>query len=99
MLNEKYVELVFVRHNEYPQKNYLFQAPAWSGLKKGDLVMCETSKGLKQGKVVAADDFVVDSKDFNTWVDIANAKLPLAKIAGVFKSFEYEDENNEEGQC
>lgn len=97
MLNEKYVELVFVRHNECSSKIYLFQAPAWSSLKKGDLVMCKTSNGLKQGTVVAADDFTVGSEDFNTWVDIANARLPLKKIAGVFKPFVYEDEEKEEG--
>lgn len=97
MSKEKFIGLVFVRHNEYSNKIYLFQAPAWSNLKKGDLVMCKTSNGLKQGIVVAADDFTVDSEDFNKWVDIANARLPLKNIAGVFKPFVYEEEKKEKG--
>lgn len=103
----EFVELVFVRikgypvsinqnsthkSNEYIDRNYLYRAPAWSHLEKGDLVLCRIGKALTQAKVVASDNVEIGGEKFNTWVDIANADLPLPKIDGVFKPFKYKDE-------
>lgn len=91
-MNNEWLEVVIVRHYLNSDKIYLFEAPAFSGLKKGDIVLCRTANGVKQGTVVHTDDVEKDSASFQMWVDITNAKLPLKRIDGVFNKCSYKDE-------
>lgn len=94
-----YIQLAFVKFSGRPSdEKLLYQAPAWTDLKKGDIVLCNTGDGLKQGTVVATDCFEIGEKDYCNWIDIAETKLPLKKIAGVFKTLEYPDDAVKEEQ-
>lgn len=94
-----YIQLVFVKFSgRFLDGKFLYQAPAWTDLKKGDLVMCDTVDGLKQGTVVATDCFEIGGKDYCNWIDIAETKQPLKKIAGIFKKLDYPDDAVQEEQ-
>lgn len=89
----KWVDLVIVRFYENQTRVYLFQAPAWSGLKKGDVVLCDTAKGAKIATVIASNTVERDEEEtVKMWADICCAKFPLKTIKGKFKEFEYPDE-------
>lgn len=94
----EWVDLVIVRFYENQTRTYLFQAPAWSELKKGDIVLCNIAKGTKIAIVVASDTVMRDQKEtVEMWADICCAKFPLKTIKGKFKEFEYPDEKG--GDC
>lgn len=73
-------DLVLVRHLNSPAI-YLFRAPDGSGIKTGDVVICDTSIGEALGFVMA--DPVTALKDGNGEKFAAtacNATLPLKKV-------------------
>lgn len=91
-MSDNYIGLVMVRHPGLQKTVYLFEAPAFNGLKKGDSVLCRTVNGNKIGTVVHTDNVIPDSDAFKMWVDVTNAKLPLKRIEGVFDKCKYKDE-------
>ena len=48
----KYFDFVLCKHPN-SDKSYLFHAPAWSHLEKGDLVVVDTKKGEQMTTVVS----------------------------------------------
>lgn len=94
-MQNEWTGLVIVRHPEYTnsEKVFLYEAPAFMGLNKGDKVLCRVKKDrLAVGVVVHTDNVEKDSASFQMWVDITNAKLPLKRIDGVFNKCSYKDE-------
>jgi hypothetical protein len=84
---------------EDSQKTYLFHAPAYSSLEKGDPVIVETVNGNKQGTVIGCMTLCkdeVDKIDFimNATGASKDVKKVLSKIE--FKSFKYKEETNNE---
>ena len=95
-----YVDLVLVRHFSSPSL-FLFQAPGFSGIEKGDVVFCETIYGdcwLSYGMVMAVDTCAEGSSPFNMAVISNNAVLPLKKILkyGNIRTIEWEDSKKKE---
>lgn len=94
-----YVDLVLVEQNG---DRYLFRAPAWSYIKEGEQVICETSRGEAMGKVITtytADD---DDKCMKFAVECCGASIPLNRIVGRLKYVEMrypqEDENGNDSE-
>lgn len=85
----------FVLCKQENGKNYLFHAPAFSKLKKGDLVKVETVHGEKLATVVSCitlaenDDAKIDFI-MNATGAPKDVKKVLAKVE--YSDFEYEDE-------
>lgn len=93
----EWVDLVIVRFHENQTRVYLFQAPAWSHLRKGDLVMCDTANGTKIATVVTSDTAEQDKKEVvGMWADVCCATFPLKRIKGRFTDFKYPDEESGE---
>lgn len=93
----EYVDLVLVRHFNSPAL-FLFRAPAFSGIKKRDVVFCETINGdsyASYGMVMAVDSVPDGGSAFDLVVTACNATLPLKRILryGNMKDFTWEDEN------
>lgn len=87
--------LVIVRHPEYTnaEKVYLYEAPAFNGLKKGDKVLCRVKENrLVVGVVVHTDNVEKGSAAVDMWADVTNATLPLKRIEGIFEKCSYKDE-------
>ena len=93
----EWIDLVIVRHNMREKAIYLFEAPAWSGLEKGDIVKCQTSSGLVDGFVVHKESVEINNKEaIETWCNICGAKVPLKRLEGKFNKFVYSDEQEPE---
>ena len=94
----KYFDFVLCKH-ENSDRTYLFHAPAWSYLSKGDLVVVDTKKGEQMAMVISSitlGDDETDKIDFimNATGADADVKKVLRKV--VYREFEYkEDEANE----
>jgi hypothetical protein len=92
----KFIDYVTVEHenNRHP---YLFIAPAFSGLKDGDSVIVETSRGkqLAQVKAVTTVNMEDDIADFI--IKSTGATNPLKRVLQkvVYQDFEYEDEDEQ----
>lgn len=92
----RFEDLVLVRHLNSPAI-YLFSAPDRSGIKTGDVVICDTSIGEALGFVMA--DPITAYKDGvaeKFAATACNATLPLKKVLrkAFFADLEYK---NEEG--
>lgn len=94
-MQNEWTGLVIVRHPEYTnaEKVYLYEAPAFNGLKKGDKVLCRIKKDrLVIGVVVHTDNVEKGSSAVDMWADITNTTLPLKRIEGIFDKCKYKDE-------
>lgn len=95
--NETYVDFVIIRH-EGCDKKYLFYAPAFSRLEKGDLVKVETKNGVQLATVVSS---MTVKKDDQRSIDFVMESMSAPKEVkrvlsrGIFSKFEYEEENDE----
>ena len=95
-MNE-YFDFVLIKHDGC-DKNYLFRAPAFSHLKKGDMVTVDTKNGEKMVTVVSS--VCVKKTDMETIDFIMNAtgagddvRKVVSKIQ--FDDFEYEEDDHE----
>lgn len=93
-MQNEWTGLVIVRlPNINSEKVYLFEAPAFTGLKKGDKVLCRHRKnGFTVGVVVHTDSVEKGSAAVDMWVDVTNSTLPLKRIEGIFEKCSYKDE-------
>ena len=94
----EYFDFVLCKHDG-SETTYLFRAPAFSHLEKGDEVIVETSRGEQKATVVQSTtinaeetriiDFIMNATGASN-----NVKKVLSKV--VLKKYEYyeEDENN-----
>ena len=98
MMKEAYIDLVLVKQIA-SDVLYLFQAPAWSHLKKGDRIYVDTRYGEAEGKVINSQTVSKDSSEFVFAVDCCKAKLPLRKVIAKFETTTLvynDDEESEE---
>ena len=74
----------------------LYQAPAFSSIKPGDEVICETPEGERNGIVVDVEDVSKSNRFFEFVLNAMKATLPLPKIISIvsYKELEYESEDN-----
>ena len=93
-----YIDIVAVRYSDSETaKIFLFQAPAWTNLKPGDEVLCETSCGQSRGHVLAVDTMGDDSDEYNLVLTLNRGKqLPKIRAKIIYHTYEYADEQPEE---
>lgn len=94
-----YIDLVLCKH-PMNEKTYLFRAPAFSHLKKGDGVFVETRKGEQLAEVINSWTGNVDDGEFMEFIkDCTHAKFPLMRITGKLelKTFDYKEEDEIDG--
>lgn len=87
----EYIDLVLVKHHETDYETYMFQAPRWSDLKKGDEVIVETCIGEQKAKVIDSYTISTDynEEEFNFILTASKAKLPLKKVLKKVEYHEY----------
>lgn len=88
-----YIELVVCKHPNC-KKNFLFYAPAWTGLKKGDEVIVDTKKG-EQPAIVQSKTIVEEGSEVYSFIlESTGATLPLRKVLKVvfYRELEYKEE-------
>ena len=91
-----YFDFVLCKH-ENGGKTFLFHAPAFSKLKKGDLVKVETVHGETMATVVscitlADDDYSKIDFVMNATGARSEVKKVLSKVEYIQSDFEYEDD-------
>ena len=90
---DKFVSLVAVKHKEYQDRSFLFEAPRGVTLKEGEIVVVDTQYGEQLGIVTAVHNFVYyDGVDYNFIVKAMGATKPLKKVIGEFAPFIYEED-------
>ena len=83
----------------FTSKTDLFHAPSWSTLKKGDLVVVETSSGEQMATVMATMTLSKDNLDGIDFVMTVtgadtNVRKVLSKVE--YRTFDYEEDSAEE---
>lgn len=94
-MDEFRVDLVLCRHDTAcDKKNYLFYAPAWSGLHKGDRVFCATIHGRREAVVENVITVRVDSDIFEFACAASGAYLPLKRVVAkiIVEEMKYTEE-------
>lgn len=94
----QYVDFVLCKH-ENSDKTYLFRAPAFSGLKKGNQVIVDTKYGQKIATVVSSVLVDVENEpmiDFimNATHAESDVKKVLSKV--VYQEMDYSKEDEDE---
>ncbi len=99
-MGTSYVDLVLVSHTN-DKERYLFQAPGFSYLKKGDRVYVNTKYGEREGKVVKAIPIIKYSDEYYFILSCCNATLPLCKVTAKLNTvpFVYAEESEEEANA
>ena len=80
-------------------RNFLFRAPEWSHLEKGDLVVVETKNGEKNATVVSSITLSINDKDEIDFIMNATGADPVVKRVLrkiVYKDLEYEEDEDEQ---
>lgn len=92
----KYMDYVTVVHESSLQP-YLFIAPAFSGLQKGDSVIVETSRGRQWAQVKAVTTINIEDDIAYFIIKSTGAKSPLKRVLQkvIYQDFEYEDEDEQ----
>ena len=92
----KYVQFVVCKH-DCEIKKYLFYAPAFSDIKKGDEVLVDTQFGEKKATVLAVCTSSSDDVERALRVLTGAEGKPIKRVIGKynFSKYDYsEDENN-----
>ena len=90
-----YFDFVLVRLAN--DRNYLFRAPAFSSIDKGDIVICETTRGESMGTVVSSmtlSESDPEKVDFVMNATGANDEVKKVLKVARFKTLEYEEDND-----
>lgn len=95
-----YFDFVLCRHKDC-DKNYLFRAPAFSHLEKGDMVIVDTDHGDQPAVVVSSITLSNDAeREIDFVMNATNApieiKRVLSKVIVNQIDFKYEGESYEE---
>lgn len=93
-----YFDFVLAKHNDC-DRTYLFRAPAWSGLKKGDSIKVETKRGQKLATVVSTITLRSDDTEKIDFImhgtgAAENVRKVISKVTYV--NFEYSEEEDEQ---
>ena len=101
-MSNNYVDLVLIKHPAsamYTNNNvFLFEAPKFTHLEKGEKVICVTKNGEAEGEVVNSITVTTDSDEYKFAIDATGATLPLAKIKARIRLIEFEYEDEEESE-
>ena len=91
-----YFEFVLVKH-EGCDKPYLFRAPAFTHLKKGDMVVVDTKRGLQMANVLGAIDVSKDDiESINFIMEATGADTDVKKVISKVNFSELDYEEDEE---
>ena len=98
----EYITLVLAHHRENTNARYLWEAPEYSGLEKGDLIVVETQYGDKEAIVDAVLEDTPDDEGILFALEVA--KVPsidaLKRVKGKYKfkemTYKHEKEEVEE---
>jgi len=80
-MEQQYYNLVFIKHDENDEKNYLFQAPLAIRFKAEDKVFVSTIRGECLGNCVS-DSFIVGEHETASIVIGTGAYYPLKEVIG-----------------
>ena len=88
-----YLDLVVAKHKDSP-RYYLFQAPPFSRLNAGELVIVDTVKGEAEAEVVNVLTTDTNRKEYHFIVEMNHATLPLRKVLKkvAYRELRYEEE-------
>ena len=92
----RFVQFVVCQHTDNGEK-YLFYAPVFTDIKKGDEVLVDTKYGERKATVLAVCTTSSDDVDRILRVLVGAEGKPLKRVIGKYKfvKFDYgEDENN-----
>lgn len=91
-MNE-YIDFVICKHMDN-DRTFLFQAPAYSGLNKGDVVLVDTKHGKCFAEVLQKTLVEKGSDLHDFFIEATHATLPLRKVLGKFtySEFKYNDD-------
>ena len=94
---EKMVDLVLCTHDMHSGQKFLFKAPAFSCLEKGDRVLVDTKHGESDAYVVSVCTVRIDSDQCDMILACAGATEPIRKVIGktVLTKFDYKEGENE----
>lgn len=89
------IDLVLCTHNK--TRKFLFQAPAFSCLKKGDKVLVDTQYGESDAEVLHVCTVREGTDQYDMILACAGATEPIKKVIGktVLTKFKYEKGENE----
>lgn len=89
-----YCDLVICTNKE-DSSTHMFRTPAWSGLKKGDDVIVETTEIMQVENIYTFD---MNDERLEFFLMCAGAEFPLQKIIYRidYKKFVYADEDSED---
>ena len=97
MANNEYFDFVLCKFTG-SDKRYLFHAPAFSHLIKGDEVVVETVNGAQRAEVVSSMTLSqTDRAEIDFVMNATRAGDDIKKVLGVmsFKKLDWEDEKDE----
>ena len=95
---QEYVDFVLCKH-ENSDNTYLFRAPAFSGLKKGNQVIVDTQYGQKVVTVVSVVLVATDNQpliDFIMNATHANSDVKKVLSKVVYQEMDYSKEDEDE---
>ena len=91
-----YIDLVACKH---PNDNraYLFKAPQFSHLEKGDKVIVETKNGEKEVEVITT--YTIGDNEDDLWsmfIALSGAEIPLKRVLRkiTYREYKYEEEES-----
>ena len=94
-----YIDLVACKHMNN-DRSFLFKAPKFSYLSKGDKVIVETKRGNAEATVEASytTDFNNDTELLELIIALSGAELPLKKVLKkiTYREFDYMEEDDHE---
>lgn len=90
------IDLVLCTHNK--TRKFLFQAPAFSCLEKGDKVLVDTQYGESVAEVLCVCTVREGSYQYDMILKCAGATEPIRKVIGktVLTKFEYKEGENKD---
>ena len=89
----QYIDLVLCKHPTY-ERLFLFRAPAWAILNKGDKVIVDTRNGEKEAVVVNKITVDPTSDTYQFMLDATGARDPLKTVLRkiTYQDFVYEED-------
>ena len=93
-----YIDLVACKHANN-DKVFLFRAPRFSYLNKGDMVIVETKNGESEATVEASRTVDLHDNDFVEFICcLSGAELPLKRVLKkvTYREFDYMEEDDNE---
>ena len=97
-MSSKYFDFVLCEPYDGEEK-YLYRAPAWSGIAKGDDVLVETSTGSKQAQVCAIVTLSEEDKEtIDMIMQASGASKDLRKVLTRVRyiDIEYKEDEKDE---